>query len=85
MRNAAAIQISRFLVPIFTRFILDFGGQNIYALVQLLMCALGTSTVWRTVTLVWRRGAKDDQEASKSSNTEPVQNTSKGKECTQCT
>ena len=53
---------------------LDFGGRNVYALVQLIMCTMGSLTVWRTVTQVWR-GAKDGQEANKNSDNEPIQNT----------
>ncbi|CAE7222995.1 GIP [Symbiodinium sp. CCMP2592] len=74
VQNMAAVQISRFLVPALTRFIVDFGGRNVYVLVQLLMCAMGTSTVWRTVSLVWR-GAKDGQSqkaTAKSSGCDPV-------------
>lgn len=74
VQNMAAVQISRFLVPALTRFIVDFGGRNVYALVQLLMCAMGTSTVWRTVSLVWR-GTKDGQSqkaTAKSSGGDPV-------------
>ena len=54
VQNLAGVQISRFLAPIFTRLILDFGGRNVYAGVQLMMCILGTSTVRHTVSLVWQ-------------------------------
>ncbi|CAE7497588.1 GIP [Symbiodinium sp. CCMP2456] len=67
VQSIAGVQISRFLAPIFTRFILDFGGRNLYASVQLIMCTMGACTVWRTVTLVWQ-GAKHGQEAKKNSN-----------------
>ncbi|CAE7732728.1 GIP [Symbiodinium sp. CCMP2456] len=68
VQNVTAVQVSRFLVPILTRFIVDFGGRNVYALVQLLMCAMGTSTVWRTVSLVWR----GHKATAKSSGCNPV-------------
>mmetsp|Transcript_49838 Transcript_49838/g.117208 ORF Transcript_49838/g.117208 Transcript_49838/m.117208 type:complete len:565 (+) Transcript_49838:58-1752(+) len=74
VQSLAGMQISRFLAPILTRFMLDFGGRNVYALVQLIMCTMGSLTVWRTVTQVWR-GAKDGQEANKNSDNEPIQNT----------
>ena len=54
VQNVAGVQVSRFLAPIFTRLIIDFGGRNLYAGVQLMMCLMGTSTVCRTVSLVWQ-------------------------------
>ena len=54
VQGVAGVQISRFVAPIVTRFILDFGGRNLYALFQLTMCAMGTSTICSTVRLVWR-------------------------------
>ncbi|CAK9053240.1 unnamed protein product [Durusdinium trenchii] len=44
---------AHFLAPVVARSILDFGGQNIYALVQLCMTALSTATVYKAVKMVW--------------------------------
>ena len=54
LNNIIGVCLSRFLAPIAARFMLDFGGRNAYAVAQLLLCFLGTSTVYRTVRLVWR-------------------------------
>ncbi|CAE7817566.1 unnamed protein product, partial [Symbiodinium sp. CCMP2592] len=54
VRNIMGVNVSRFLAPITARFILDFGGRNVYAILQLLLCCLGTWTVYKTVSLVWK-------------------------------
>ena len=38
---------ARFLAPILARTILDFGGRNYYAALQLVMVALSTTTAAR--------------------------------------
>lgn len=53
-RMLVGIYTSRFMAPIFARFLVDFGGRNVYAGLQLFLCSLGTISVYRTVTLVWR-------------------------------
>ena len=39
--------------PIIGRSLVDYGGRNVYATVQLAMCILGTRTVYKTVALIW--------------------------------
>ena len=53
-RMLVGIYTSRFMAPIFARFLVDFGGRNVYAGLQLFLCSLGTISVYHTVTLVWR-------------------------------
>ena len=45
--------ISRFGGPIVAGFLLDHGGQNLYAVVQSALCFLAAGMVYRTVSLVW--------------------------------
>ncbi|CAE7201873.1 unnamed protein product [Symbiodinium natans] len=72
VRNIMGVNISRFLAPIAARFIVDFGGRNIYALLQLVLCTLGTLTVYKTVSLVWQGTccAEEALDAKLSLNTE---------------
>ena len=57
-RMLVGIYTSRFVAPIFSRFLVDFGGRNVYAGLQLFLCTLGTISVYRTVILVWRGTVK---------------------------
>jgi len=54
LRQLSAVTLSRFMGPIVGRFLVDYFGRNVYAGTQLLMCILGTRTVYKTVSLVWR-------------------------------
>jgi len=53
MHNLMAVNLSRFLGPIAARFIVDFGGRNTYAALQMIVCFLGTCTVYLTVCVIW--------------------------------
>ena len=53
IHNLIGVNVSRFIGPVAARFMLDFGGRNTYAAVQLLVCFLGTCTVYNTVCLLW--------------------------------
>ncbi|CAE7549578.1 GIP [Symbiodinium pilosum] len=53
IHNLVGVSTSRFIGPAVARFMIDFGGRNTYAAVQMLMCFLGTCTVYKTVCLVW--------------------------------
>ncbi|CAJ1396206.1 unnamed protein product, partial [Effrenium voratum] len=66
LRNLIAVNSARFISPIVTRAILDFGGRNFYAAVQLIVVCIGANTVYRTVKLVWdfKREAKEDPKPS---------------------
>mmetsp|Transcript_17469 Transcript_17469/g.32859 ORF Transcript_17469/g.32859 Transcript_17469/m.32859 type:complete len:568 (-) Transcript_17469:10-1713(-) len=48
-----AIHVSRFLSPIVARVLIDYGGRNLYATLQLIVIGMGTSRVYRTCLLVW--------------------------------
>jgi len=52
--------ISRFGGPIVAGFLLDHGGQNLYAVVQFALCFLAAGIVYRTVSLVWSGMACED-------------------------
>lgn len=53
--------MARFVAPMLMRSLLDLGGRNIYALVQMTMAAVSTLTIYRSVHLVWelREKAKE--------------------------
>ncbi|CAK9090846.1 unnamed protein product [Durusdinium trenchii] len=51
--NMALVCGARSLAPTVARSLLDYGGRNVYAALQLVMVALGTLTVYKTVALVW--------------------------------
>ena len=53
LHSTAGVCITRFLGPVAARFLLDFGGRNIYAVVQFLLCLLAARSVYHTVSLVW--------------------------------
>jgi len=53
LRQLTAVTASRFMGPIIGRSLVDYGGRNVYATVQLAMCILGTRTVYKTVALIW--------------------------------
>ena len=54
LRTSISISVSRFSAPIVARFLIDFGGRNLYAIMQLLFCGMGTFTVYKSVSLVWK-------------------------------
>jgi len=77
VRNIMGVNVSRFLAPITARFILDFGGRNVYAVLQLLLCCMGTWTVYKTVSLVWKGtaaglGTRKAEEAHETKATPPL-------------
>ena len=47
---------SRFLGPVAARFLLDFGGRDLYAGLQVMLCFLAAGTVYKTVALVYQGG-----------------------------
>eukprot|EP00913_Durusdinium_trenchii_P000183 g166.t1 len=51
--NTSLACAARFLAPVVARTILDFGGRNLYAALQLAMVALSTSTVYKAVSMIW--------------------------------
>lgn len=53
MRNFLAVMVARFLGPIVARFLVDMGGRNIYAVLQVILCFVGTRTVYKTCSLIW--------------------------------
>lgn len=66
-QNMSLACAARFLAPILARTILDFGGRNYYAALQLVMVALSTTTVYRAVSMVWNlsreaKTSKNDKE-----------------------
>eukprot|EP00439_Symbiodinium_sp_Y106_P051355 s1451_g6.t2 len=52
LHSTAGVCIARFLGPVVARFLLDFGGRNVYAAAQFLLCLLAARTVYRTVSLI---------------------------------
>lgn len=77
VRNIIGVNVSRFLAPITARFILDFGGRNVYAALQLILCCMGTWTVYKTVSLVWKGtaaglGSRKAEEAHETKVTDSV-------------
>ena len=74
------VNISRFMAPIVARFIVDFGGRSVYAMLQLVLCTLGALTVYKTVSLVWQGTCcvEDALEGKVSLNTEDVMSEDKG-------
>ncbi|CAJ1353402.1 unnamed protein product, partial [Effrenium voratum] len=53
LRNFLAVILSRFLGPIVGRLAVDFGGRNVYASLQFILCLLGTRTVYKVCRLLW--------------------------------
>ncbi|CAE7496730.1 unnamed protein product [Symbiodinium necroappetens] len=51
--NIFGICISRFCAPIVARFLLDFGGRDLYASLQVFLCFAAAVTVYKTVLLVY--------------------------------
>eukprot|EP00438_Fugacium_kawagutii_P030866 Skav215440 [mRNA] locus=scaffold745:404855:405442:- [translate_table: standard] len=66
LQNVNAVNIARFTSPIVARTLLDFGGRNVYASLQLLIVFLGTMTVYNTVKLVWDNTGEDEKLMDKS-------------------
>ena len=48
--SVAGVNVSRFLAPIVARFLLEFGGRNLYAAVQSFLCLVAAVTVHRIVS-----------------------------------
>lgn len=48
--SVAGVNVSRFLAPIIARFLLEFGGRNLYAAMQSFLCLVATITVHRIVS-----------------------------------
>lgn len=53
MRNFLATTVARFLGPVVARALIDLGGRNVYAAMQVILCFFGTRTVYRTCRIVW--------------------------------
>jgi len=51
--NIFGVCISRFFAPIVARFLLDFGGRDLYASLQVFLCFAAAVTVYKTVLLVY--------------------------------
>ncbi|CAE7673069.1 unnamed protein product [Symbiodinium necroappetens] len=51
--STAGTCITRFLGPVVARYLIDFGGRNVYAVVQFFLCLLAARSVYRTVSMVW--------------------------------
>ncbi|CAK9090848.1 unnamed protein product [Durusdinium trenchii] len=51
--NMSLACAARFMAPMVARTVLDFGGRNLYAALQLVMVALSTSTVYKVVSMTW--------------------------------
>lgn len=62
LQNTIAVNCARFVSPIVARTVLDFGGRNIYACLQLLIVFLGTATVYKTVKMVWDNKGEDEKQ-----------------------
>jgi len=65
VRQLSAVTLGRFLGPIVGRFLVDFGGRNTYAAIQLLACFAGTRTVYMTCSLIWNANSARKLEAEK--------------------
>mmetsp|Transcript_6281 Transcript_6281/g.13599 ORF Transcript_6281/g.13599 Transcript_6281/m.13599 type:complete len:531 (+) Transcript_6281:86-1678(+) len=48
--SVAGVNVSRFLAPIIARFLLEFGGRNLYAAMQSFLCFVAAITVHRIVS-----------------------------------
>eukprot|EP00913_Durusdinium_trenchii_P000182 g165.t1 len=59
--NMSLACAARFMAPMVARTVLDFGGRNLYAALQLVMVALSTSTVYRAASMLWNK-AKNGKE-----------------------
>jgi len=53
MWNMVAVTTGRFMGPIIGRLAVHLGGRNVYACMQLLLCCLGTRSVYKSCKLVW--------------------------------
>ena len=51
--NIFGVCISRCFAPIVARFLLDFGGRDLYASLQVFLCFAAAVTVYKTVLLVY--------------------------------
>jgi len=63
MQNTICVNCARLISPIVARTLLDFGGRNVYACLQLFIVCLGTSTVYKTVRMVWDQPGSEDLKA----------------------
>ncbi|CAJ1407936.1 unnamed protein product [Effrenium voratum] len=61
LRQLTAVTASRFMGPICGRFLVDYCGRNAYAFCQILMCCLGTRTVYKTCKLIWHHQRATEQ------------------------
>ena len=52
VHSMAGVCITRFLGPVVARFLLDFGGRNVYAAVQFVLCLLAARSVYHTYRLI---------------------------------
>lgn len=59
-QSMIGFSISRFAGPIVAGFLMEHGGQNVYAVVQSALCFLAAGMVYRTVSLVWHGRACED-------------------------
>lgn len=53
MRNFLAVMVARFSGPIVARWLIDVGGRNVYASMQVILCFLSANTVYKTCKIVW--------------------------------
>lgn len=51
--SMVAVTTGRFMGPIIGRLAVHLGGRNVYACMQLLLCCLGTRSVYKSCKLVW--------------------------------
>lgn len=72
VRQLSAVTLGRFLGPIIGRFLVDYGGRNVYAVVQLVACFAGTRTVYKTCSLVWAGNARKLEAEKKKGNAEKL-------------
>eukprot|EP00438_Fugacium_kawagutii_P029900 Skav200717 [mRNA] locus=scaffold2650:156095:157639:- [translate_table: standard] len=81
LRNNIAVCLARFTSPIVARTLLDFGGRNVYAGLQLLVVFLGTGTVYITCKLVWDY-CEDEKLSHTSSSTTTTPSAKSGPQMT---
>jgi len=80
LRQLSAVTVSRFMGPIVGRFLVDYGGRNVYAVAQLVMCLMGTRTVYKTVGLIWRWNRANPQVSVKDTEVPAAEKLLKGEE-----
>ncbi|CAE7347657.1 rib-1 [Symbiodinium microadriaticum] len=78
LRQLSAVTVSRFMGPIVGRFLVDYGGRNVYAVAQLVMCLMGTRTVYKTVGLIWRWNRANPQVSVKDTEVPAAEKLLKG-------